>query len=91
MGLILTLILGGLVGWLASKLMNRDAEQGVVGNVLVGIAGAILGSLIANALGQGAAGGDWTINWSFADIFWAFVGAVVVSALWNLATRKKLR
>jgi uncharacterized membrane protein YeaQ/YmgE (transglycosylase-associated protein family) len=90
MALIVTLILGGIIGWAASVVMNRDAEQGVFENVVVGIVGAFLGTLLANLLGQ-STGGTWTIDFTFADIFWAFVGAVVACGLWNLATRKRVR
>jgi uncharacterized membrane protein YeaQ/YmgE (transglycosylase-associated protein family) len=46
MGILLIIILGGLAGWIASKLMNRDAEQGILLNIVVGIVGAFLANLI---------------------------------------------
>jgi uncharacterized membrane protein YeaQ/YmgE (transglycosylase-associated protein family) len=49
--LIVTLIIGGVVGWLASILMKKNAQMGIVANVIVGIVGSILGVFVANALG----------------------------------------
>lgn len=48
---LVTLIIGGLVGWLASILMRTNAQMGIVANVIVGIFGSFLGVAIANALG----------------------------------------
>lgn len=53
MSLIVTLVVGGIVGWLASILMKTDGRMGIVANVAVGIAGSFLGGLIANAVGLG--------------------------------------
>jgi uncharacterized membrane protein YeaQ/YmgE (transglycosylase-associated protein family) len=55
MSWIVTLVVGGIVGWLASLLMNTDAQMGIVANVVVGVVGAFLGPLIMNALGLGSA------------------------------------
>ena len=43
MNLIIWLVVGGLIGWLASLIMKTDAQQGLVLNVVVGIVGALLG------------------------------------------------
>ncbi len=55
MSLIVTLVIGGIVGWLASLLMKTDGQMGIVANVAVGIAGSFLGGLIANAVGLSSA------------------------------------
>ena len=57
MGIIATLILGGLAGWVASKIMKTDAQMGVVANVIVGIVGSSLGFWAAGLLGFAAVGG----------------------------------
>ena len=44
MGIILWLIIGGVVGWLASLVMRRDGSQGIILNIVVGIVGSILGA-----------------------------------------------
>jgi uncharacterized membrane protein YeaQ/YmgE (transglycosylase-associated protein family) len=49
--LIVTLIIGGIVGWLASILMKTNAQMGIVANIIVGIVGSFLGVFVANALG----------------------------------------
>lgn len=57
MNLIISLVIGGLVGWLASRLMKTDAQMGIVANVLVGIVGSALGFWLAGLLGLAPAGG----------------------------------
>jgi len=57
MGWIITLIIGGVVGWLASIVMKTNAQMGLVANVLVGIVGSILGSAAAVGLGIAPVGG----------------------------------
>jgi uncharacterized membrane protein YeaQ/YmgE (transglycosylase-associated protein family) len=57
MGWIITLIIGGVVGWLASIVMKTNAQMGLIANVLVGIVGSFLGSWAAVKLGLAPAGG----------------------------------
>jgi uncharacterized membrane protein YeaQ/YmgE (transglycosylase-associated protein family) len=57
MGLIVNLIVGGVIGWLASIVMKTNAQMGLIANVLVGVVGAALGSWIATAVGLAPAGG----------------------------------
>lgn len=77
MGLLFTILIGALIGWIASKLMGTDAQQGAIANVIVGIIGSILGKwLFADILGFGGAvnaGG-----WSLAGLFWGVLGAVIL-------------
>jgi uncharacterized membrane protein YeaQ/YmgE (transglycosylase-associated protein family) len=54
MSWIITLVIGGVIGWLASILMKTDAQMGLVGNVVVGIVGSWLGFWLAGLLGIGA-------------------------------------
>jgi len=56
MDLIVTLIVGGIVGWLASLLMHTNRQMGIIANVLVGIVGSALGFWVAGALGLAAYG-----------------------------------
>jgi len=51
MGLIISLVIGGIVGWLASIVMKTNAQMGLIANVLVGIVGSLLGSWAAGLLG----------------------------------------
>jgi uncharacterized membrane protein YeaQ/YmgE (transglycosylase-associated protein family) len=64
MDLLWTLIIGGIVGWLASILMKTNAQMGVLANIVVGIVGSITGKVIANAAGltsRGPAAG-WIVS-----------------------------
>jgi uncharacterized membrane protein YeaQ/YmgE (transglycosylase-associated protein family) len=56
MGLIITLIIGGIIGWLASLIMKADSQMGIVGNIIVGIVGSCLGHFLAGAVGLGTYG-----------------------------------
>ncbi len=75
MGIIGWIILGGLAGWIASMIAGTDSEQGMLGNIIVGIIGAILGGFVLSLFGiDGITGFNL---WSFAV---ALLGAVI--ALW---------
>lgn len=71
MGLITTLIIGGIVGWLASIVMKTDARMGLFANVAVGVVGSMLGYWVAGLLGFVAVGG-------IARFLVAFGGAVLL-------------
>ena len=70
MNIIVTLVIGGIVGWLGSLVMKTDAQMGLVANVVVGIVGSWLGFWLAGVLGIGAAG-------TLASWIVAVLGAVV--------------
>jgi uncharacterized membrane protein YeaQ/YmgE (transglycosylase-associated protein family) len=78
MGLIVSLIIGGVVGWLASILMKTNAQMGIIANIVVGIVGASLGHWLAGALGivTGGSVGAWIIS-----IIGAVILIVVLKAL----------
>jgi uncharacterized membrane protein YeaQ/YmgE (transglycosylase-associated protein family) len=88
MGLILTLILGGLAGLLASKIMNRDADQGLILNIIVGIVGSVLANFLITPLIGGEARLDVI---SVQGFVLSLLGAVVLLAIINLITRGKAR
>jgi uncharacterized membrane protein YeaQ/YmgE (transglycosylase-associated protein family) len=48
----MTIIVGGIIGWLASILMKTNAQMGILANVIVGIIGSFLGTAVAQALGM---------------------------------------
>ena len=88
-GFIWFIIMGGIIGWVASLVMNRDASMGVFLNIVVGIVGSFIGnSLFAFILGSGRIGG-WPPD--FSGIFAAFIGAVVLLGVVNLLQRGKVR
>ena len=57
MSWIVSLIIGGIVGWLASIVMKTNAQMGLIANILVGVVGSVLGFWIAGQLGIAASGG----------------------------------
>ncbi len=68
---LITLVIGGIVGWLASIIMKTDAQMGLIGNIVIGIVGSLLGYWIAGAIGLAAGGG-------FARFLVAVAGAVLL-------------
>lgn len=89
MGLIIWLVVGGLIGWIASKIMKTDAQQGIFLNIIVGIVGAFLGGWIGGeVLGNSA---DINDGISIPGILMSLVGAVVLLAIVNLIRRGRVR
>jgi uncharacterized membrane protein YeaQ/YmgE (transglycosylase-associated protein family) len=80
MSLIMTIIIGGIVGWLASILMKTNAQMGILANVVVGIVGSFLGSTIAGELGLRVNGGieSWIVAVMGAALLIAILRALGV-------------
>ncbi|HUQ13697.1 MAG TPA: GlsB/YeaQ/YmgE family stress response membrane protein [Novosphingobium sp.] len=88
MGWIIALIIGGIAGWLASLVMNRDASMGIFWNIVVGC----VGSLIGNALSGPLFGVRGSVQeFSVTGLIIAFVGAVILLAIANLVQRRRVR
>lgn len=87
MGWIIAIIVGGIAGWLASKVMNRDASMGIFWNVVVGCIGSIIGNLISQQFGWVGS----VQEFSLTGLIIAFVGAVVLLAIVNLVQRGRVR
>jgi uncharacterized membrane protein YeaQ/YmgE (transglycosylase-associated protein family) len=88
MGWIVAIIVGGVAGWLASKVMNRDASMGIFWNVVVGCVGSVIGNVIAGPL-LGINGS--VQEFSLTGLVIAIVGAVVLLGAVNLAQRGRVR
>jgi uncharacterized membrane protein YeaQ/YmgE (transglycosylase-associated protein family) len=89
MNFIIWLIVGGIVGWLASVLMKTDGQQGLILNVIVGIVGAMLGGwLISPLVGVGTINQS---NFSLPALLVSFVGAAILLAIVNLVQRGRAR
>jgi uncharacterized membrane protein YeaQ/YmgE (transglycosylase-associated protein family) len=89
MNIIIWLVVGGLIGWIASKIMNTDAQQGVILNVVVGIIGAMLGGfLIAPLFGHGTINSN---DFSLMGLVVSLIGAVILLAIVNLFRRGRVR
>ncbi|UUL84276.1 GlsB/YeaQ/YmgE family stress response membrane protein [Sphingomonas qomolangmaensis] len=84
MGLIVWLIVGGVVGWLASMVMRTDAQQGVLLNIVVGIVGAFIAGLIFN-------GGSINQQITITSFLTSLVGAIILLAIVNLVRRGRVR
>lgn len=90
MNLILALIIGGIIGWLASIVMRTDAQQGIFLNIIVGIVGSLLGSFLLGGL-FGAEGNIMNNALDVGTLLAAFVGALVLLAVVNLFRRGAVR
>lgn len=76
MGFIGWIVLGGLAGWIASKIANTDQSMGVLANIIVGIVGAFIGGFIFSLLG-----GEGVNGFNIYSFVVALVGAVVLLSL----------
>jgi uncharacterized membrane protein YeaQ/YmgE (transglycosylase-associated protein family) len=86
--LLVWLVVGGLIGWIASMIMGTDAQQGVLLNIVVGIVGAFLGGLLLSPLfGVGTLNQG---NFSIPALLISLVGAVILLALSSLFRRRTL-
>lgn len=89
MNLIILLIVGGVIGWVASLIMRTDAQQGVLLNVVVGIVGALLAGFLITPLIGGASITDGPI--SITTILISLLGAIVLLGIVNLFRRGSVR
>lgn len=76
MGIIIWVIFGGLVGWIASLFMGTNAQQGILLNIIIGIAGATIGGWLASSIGKTGVTG-----FNFYSFVVAIIGAVVLIAI----------
>ncbi len=83
-GIIIWLIIGGIIGWLASLIMRTDAQQGILLNIVVGIIGAFIGGLIFT-------GGSINTDISVYSFVISLLGAIVLLAIVNLVRRGSVR
>ena len=83
-GILIWLVIGGVVGWLASMVMRTDAQQGVLLNIVVGIVGAFIGGLLFN-------GGSINQAITVTSFIISLVGAIILLAIVNLVRRGRVR
>ncbi len=86
MGIILWIIFGALAGWIASIIMKTDAQQGALGNIVVGIVGAVIGGWAMSFFGQVGVTG-----FNLYSLLVAIVGAVILLAIVNMFRRSTVR
>lgn len=85
MNIIIILIVGGILGWLASLVMRTDAQQGVILNIVVGIVGALIAGLVLTPLLGGAPITSGALD--LRSLVVSFLGAVILLAIVNLVRR----
>ena len=85
MGLILWLIIGGVIGWIASMIMRTDAQQGILLNIVVGIVGAVIGGLILSG------GSINNAPLTLTSFIVSLLGAIILLAIVNLVRRGSVR
>ena len=89
MNFIIWLVVGGLIGWVASMIMKTDGQQGIFLNVIVGIVGAMLGGwFISPMVGAGSINDG---SFSLASLGVSLLGAVILLAIVNLFRRGTAR
>lgn len=84
LGFLGWIIIGGLAGWIGSKMQNRDAQMGIGLNILVGIIGGLLGGWLLSAFGVDVAGGGL-----FFSFLTCLLGAVILLWIINMVTSKR--
>lgn len=78
MGILLFIIFGAIVGWIASMIVGTNREQGALGNIVVGILGAFLGGIIMNAFGDRGITG-----FNISSFLVALLGAVILLIIYK--------
>ena len=87
MGWIIAIVVGGIIGWIASMIMGRDASMGIFWNIVVGLIGSLLGGWIGTFIGVGAT----LTTFSIPGLLVSLVGAVVLLGIANLIQRGRVR
>jgi len=88
-GFIILLVVGGIIGWVASMIMRTDGQQGIFLNIVVGIVGALLAGFIVTPLIGGAPITSGVI--SLQSVIVSLLGAIVLLAIINLFRRGSMR
>lgn len=83
MGIIAWIIIGGIAGWIASKVMNTDEQQGIIANIIVGVIGAFIGGWLWSMLG-----GDGNLGFNLASLLIAIGGSIVLLFFYKLVRTK---
>lgn len=89
MTILYIIIIGGVIGWLASIVMRTDGQQGIIMNIVVGIVGAVLGGVLVSPLigAPPITSGSFSLN----ALVVSFLGAVILLAIINLLRRGSIR
>ena len=86
MSIIVAIILGGLVGYIASRLMGR--QEGILMSIIIGIVGSFIGGFVSNLI----TGSDKSfLAFSWMGLFWSLIGSVILVAILNALSHPKRR
>ena len=83
MGILATIILGGIAGWIASMIAKTNESQGIIGNIIAGVLGAVVGGAVFNFFG-----GTPVTGFNLYSLMVATVGAVIVIAIYKALFKK---
>ncbi len=82
MNILIWIIFGAFVGWIASKIMNTDAEQGPIANIIVGVIGAFIGGFVMQSLG-----GSGVTGFNLSSLLVALLGSVMLLGAYKAITK----
>lgn len=91
MGFIIAVIMGGIIGWIASKIMNTNAQQGIFMDIIIGCLGSLLGKFVYGLFTGGNAGLGLRDGIDIPSLAVALAGALILLAIKNMVTRGRLR
>lgn len=83
-GIITWIVIGGLAGWVASLIAGTDRNQGLLGNIIVGIVGALIGGFVV-----GLFGGSGFTGFNIWSFIVALIGAVILLFIWKAITGRR--
>jgi uncharacterized membrane protein YeaQ/YmgE (transglycosylase-associated protein family) len=86
MGIIILLIMGGIIGWLASLILGKDVPGGIIGNIIVGIIGAWLGGAILGSWGP-EVGGYYILPALIGAIILVFILSMILKTMGGRKSR----
>ena len=87
MGIIITILAGALIGWIASMIMKTNAQMGAIANIVCGILGAFVGGFISQLLNLGKFGA----NFNLMSLVFGVIGACIVIAIYKAVTGQGTR
>lgn len=88
MGLIITIVAGAVIGWIASMIMKTNAQMGAIANIICGIVGAFVGGFVADLL---RIGGPRGAGFSVPQFLIGIIGACIVIGIYKAVTGSKTR
>jgi uncharacterized membrane protein YeaQ/YmgE (transglycosylase-associated protein family) len=85
-GIVMWVIVGALAGWIGSKVMGTDAQQGGLANVIIGVIGAVIGGFVTRAVFGDSAGNNGFV----ASLLVAVLGSVILIGLYKALTGSRV-